>query len=334
MALSKYFNKFVSSHVGSLPLDYTPDGFKRAFHDMLKLGIDVPPLPQLRDFISMYLKPLLEAGLVQESGTVFKSSVEDLGNAARVTPYIEEVALSGDLLREAKVSRIRVPVTGAFTLSSRIYLGDPSRGLRTTALANHELVLDSIASYLSNIVREAVKIQNAVIVIDEPVLGTVIGSRVTLLGYREEDVLEVYAKVLKPARGLLRGTHVCGQVNERLISTLAESEAIDFLNHEFHDAPANLLLPWRKLLERSDKFLSPGVFSTRSGEVESVDHIMNVALKVLDTVGVDRVNLFSGDCGLGGLRGVSRAYDLALSKLNNLVKAVSELNLRYLSSLR
>lgn len=328
VAWERFFDRYVSSHVGSLPLDYSPENFERAFRDLVAAGLDVPPVPQLRDFVSMYLQPLVDAGLVEASGAVFRARREDLEDAAKVRPKLPELELAPGLARELGVGKLRVPVTGAFTLASRVYVGDPSRGMRSTALAERELVTDMLAGYVANAVRAAVELPGAVVVIDEPVLGTVVGGRVTLFGYRDEDVLEAYARELKPASGLLRGTHVCGQVNERLASLLAESESLDFLNHEFHDTPVNLAIPWRKILEGGDKFLSPGVFSTRRAEVESPREVLELASRIIEAVGPERVNLFSGDCGLGGLRGVPDAYGIALAKLGNLAEAVRILNER------
>jgi 5-methyltetrahydropteroyltriglutamate--homocysteine methyltransferase len=328
MAWERFFDRYVSSHVGSLPLEYSPESFERAFRDLAAAGLDVPPVPQLRDFVSMYLQPLADAGVVEASGTIFKARREDLEEAAKVRPKLPEFEMASKLARELGVKRMRVPVTGAFTLASRVYVGDPSRGMRSTALADRELVADALAGYVANAVRAAAELPGAVVVIDEPVLGTVVGGRVTLFGYRDEDILEAYARELKPAAGLPRGTHVCGQVNERLASLLAESENLDFLNHEFHDTPTNLSIPWRRVLERGDKFLSPGVFSTKRAEVESVGEMLDLATRILEAVGPERVNLFSGDCGLGGLRGVPDAYRVALAKLRNLAEAVRALNER------
>ncbi len=325
MVWERFFDRYVSSHVGSLPLDFSEENVRRAFRDMVEAGVDVPPVPQLRDFISMYLGPLAEAGLLEGSGTTFRGSPEALEGAGRVAAAPRVVA---ERAREARVRWVRVPVTGAFTLASRIYVGDPARGLRGTALAVRELVEGPLAEYVSNIVRAAAQLRGAVVVIDEPVLGMVVGARTTLFGYRDEDVLEVYSRELRAARGLPRGTHVCGQLNERLVSILAESESLDFLNHEFHDTLANLSLPWRRLLERGDKFLSPGVFSTRRVEVESVEEIEALAAKVIEVAGAEYVNLFSGDCGLGGLRGREGAYEASLEKLRNLAAAVVRINER------
>jgi len=326
MVWERFFDRYVSSHVGSLPLEYSTENFERAFRDLAAAGLDVPPVPQLRDFISMYLQPLADAGLVEVSGAIFRTKREDIEDAVKVRPKLPELEISLGLARELGVKRLRVPITGTFTLASRIYVGDPSRGMRSTALADRELVTDVLAGYVANAVRAATELPGVVIVIDEPVLGTVVGGRVTLFGYREEDVLEAYARELKLAAGLPRGTHVCGQVNERLVSLLAESESLDFLNHEFHDTPANLSIPWRRILERSDKFLSPGVFSTKKAEVESFEEMLDLASRILETVGHERVNLFSGDCGFGGLKGVPNAYEVALTKLRKLARAVSILN--------
>ncbi|MEM4875536.1 MAG: hypothetical protein QW394_09575, partial [Thermofilaceae archaeon] len=141
MPWDRYFDRYVSSHVGSLPLDYSEENFRKAFNDLVELGLDVPPVPQMRDFISMYLQPLAEAGLLERVGTLYRGSPEALEEAVRVTPLVPEFSLAGEIARSLKIERVRVPVTGAFTLASRVYVGDPARGMRSTALAERELVV-------------------------------------------------------------------------------------------------------------------------------------------------------------------------------------------------
>ncbi|RLF06218.1 MAG: methionine synthase, partial [Thermoprotei archaeon] len=268
----KFFDRFVSSHVGSIPLDYSLENVKKSFTDMVNVGIDVIPAPQLRDFISMYLEPLVERGILNRVHGGYAVS-SDLDEVRKVTPSVPEFRVVASLAREKHVKWLRAPITGALTLASRIYMGDPSRGIRSTVLMERELVVECLSQYVSNIVRNAIEQGFNVVVIDEPMLSNIVGRRVLLYGYSEEEILEIYSRELKLARGLLRGTHVCGRISERLASLLAESEELEFMNHEFHDTPQNLELPWRRILEEGDKFLSPGVFSSRRAEVESVKEV-------------------------------------------------------------
>ncbi|RLE87488.1 MAG: hypothetical protein DRJ67_04670 [Thermoprotei archaeon] len=321
----KFFERYVSSHVGSIPLDYSPENVERSFRDLVEAGVDVVPAPQLRDFTSMYLEPLVEAGVLSRVHGAYAVS-GDLDEVRRVAPSIPEFKLVAKLAKEQRVKWLRAPVTGALTLASRVYVGDPSKGIRSTALVKREMVVECLSQYVANIVRNAVEHGFNVVVIDEPMLSNIVGRRVLLYGYSEEEILEIYSRELKPARGLLRGTHVCGRVSERLASLLAESEELEFLNHEFHDTPQNLDLPWRSVLEEGDKFLSPGVFSSRRAEVESIEEIVSHAKRVIRIVGEERVNIFSGDCGLGGLRKIEEGYAISLGKLRNLVKALELIN--------
>lgn len=322
----RYFDKFVASHVGSLPLDYSPGNVEKSFRDLIELGIEVVPAPQLRDFVSMYLDPLAEEGILHKTRGAYTASSDTLNEARRVSPSIAEFELVAKLAKQHRVKWLRAPITGTLTLASRIHVGDPSKGIGSTVLLERELVVECLAQYVSNIVRIAVQLGFNVIAIDEPMLGNIVGRRVMLYGYSDEDVLEAYSRELKPARGLLRGTHVCGRISEKLAYLLAESEELEFLNHELHDTPQNLELPWRRVLEEGDKFLSPGVFSSKSLEVESVEEVRSYSEKVLRAVGEDRVNVFSGDCGLGGLRRFEEGYTVSLDKLKSLVKAVAIIN--------
>ncbi|MEM1509809.1 MAG: hypothetical protein QXY49_00620 [Thermofilaceae archaeon] len=319
------FDRYVTSHVGSLPSEYSEENFERCFKDLVDVGLDVPPIPQLRDFIFMYLNPLVEAGVLRVDGELYKADLKMIDEIASITPVLSELKRASEITEHFQIKWLRVPITGAFTLASRIYLEDPAKGLKSTVLAKPELVAP-LSEYVSKVVAEASRLKGSVIVIDEPVLGNIVGPRVILFGYKGEEILEVYNTELRPAQGHVTATHICGQVSERLLDILAESERLNFLNHEFHDTQVNLALPWRKLLERSDKILSPGVFSTKRREVESVDEIINLSRKIIEKVGGEYVNLFTGDCGLRGLKGTLGAYDIALKKLRNLVSAVDALN--------
>ena len=319
----EWFEKLVSSHVGSYPLNHSEENVIKAFNDTVEAGVDVPPIPQLRSFIEMYLEPLVEEGVLRKKGGFFLASPEDLEGLKPLKLRLEEAEV---ISRERRGARwVRAPVTGAMTLASNIFISDPSRGLRATALARKELVLDVLSSYVGSIVRSMRELGFEVIVVDEPMLANVVGTRAVLFGYSEEDILELYARELKPARGALTGTHVCGRISEKLVEILVESEAIRFLNHEFYGTPENLGINWRRHLEEGDKFLAPGVLSSKRPEVERVEEVQAFARKVMSIAGVERVNLLSPDCGFAGLRGVPGAYEISIEKLRVLARAVAAL---------
>ena len=43
-----------TSHVGSFPLQ----NLRKVMVDLYEIGLDVPPCPQMRDFVEIYIKPL------------------------------------------------------------------------------------------------------------------------------------------------------------------------------------------------------------------------------------------------------------------------------------
>jgi len=319
-----YFERLVSSHVGSLPIDYSEEAVSRCVGDMLAAGIDIVPIPQLRDFVDMFMEPLVKAGVVGRGAHRYVVSEEEVTSIHRVEPVIPEYELF--FSREApKVGLVRVSVTGPFTLASRLYL--EGEGEPRPALSDPEIVLGELARYVRNAVRRYSGGGRGLVVVDEPVLGNVVGARVVLYGYRGDDIADALSGVLKPVPSrMARGVHVCGRLNVNLASILSEVDTLDLLNHEFRDTPANMEIPWKTLLERGDKFLSPGLFSSRRLQVEDVGEMLATARRVIGLAGLERVNVFTGDCGLRGLRGSPGAYEAAVAKLRNLARCTRRLN--------
>jgi len=319
-----------TSHVGSFPLTFRPENVRRVMADLRSIGLDVPPYPQLRSFVDIYLKPLEEAGLLKQVKGVYivvdRESFEDLGGKGiRVqVPEAEECIRA---VKELGLGFrwLRAPITGVFTLASRIYLNEERRELSNSLLVLKEIVLGSLVDYVSNYVDLAVKLGFNVVFLDEPVLNFMVGKRI-LFGYTVDEISEAVAKVLKSAPpGIEIGIHVCGGIHRGLFELLASLPRVRYLSLEFHDSPKNIDIIDASLLEKNDKLISPGIVSAQRAVVESVDE----AAKILGDVyrkAKERIDLVSGDCGFGGLRGLlsdeEKEYSIALDKLRTVVEAV------------
>lgn len=323
-------DRYLSTHVGSFPEKYSVGRVESIFLEILKLGVDVPPIPQLRDFVEMYIHPLADAGAIRERDGAFRMSPGEIGekDLREIPLHIEEFETISKVVAALGDRPVRAPITGAFTLATKILLDDRVGGLRGTLLARRDLLLEALPPYVDRVVRYAVERGFRLVVIDEPILGTIVGSRSMLFGYKPEDIQEVFRKELEGVNAVC-GVHVCGTISPRLVEILAEIDELAFLNHEFHDSPRNLKIEWRRILEDNDKILSPGVLSSKKSSVEEVGDVLRVFREVGSIAGFENLNLLSPDCGFRGLAGTPDAYSISLAKLRVLVQATREANKLY-----
>jgi len=315
-----------TSHVGSFPLTYSRENIARVLRDLHSIGLDVPPYPQLTSFIDIYLKPLEDLGIVYSKRGFYFSTPRNLEvSPPRIRVEDAEVAIEVISREKLVFKGLRSPITGVFTLASRLYLDENiSKGLQATALAHRDIVEGFFKEFVAGLARYMRSLGYTVIFFDEPSLTLFIGRRV-LYGWSEESVIEVLSHVARAAGDAEVGVHVCGQVNPKIIEILARVDKVKYLNFEFYSTPTNIELINREVLEKCDKFIAPGVASTKSVNVESVDEILTLLRKVYEKAG-GRIDLISADCGFGGLRGAlgneEQEYKVSIEKLKNIVEAV------------
>jgi len=223
---------------------------------------------------------------------------------------------------------LRAPVTGPFTIASKILLiGSSGVGLGSTLLSVKEVVLNVLVPYVKSMVKYMVSLGFNVIFIDEPILGVMVGKKKILLNYGDDEIVDAIEKVLGGVPGE-RGIHVCGKISSRLFEVLANTPSLNILNFEFHDSPENLRVVNSRLLEVGDKVLAPGIASSRTPVVEDVGELKSILDKVYRLAG-GRVDLVSADCGFRGLKGVfsndAEAYAVGIEKLRRVVTATKEL---------
>lgn len=318
-----------TSHVGSFPLEYSTSNIERVLVDLASLGLDVPPYPQLRGFIDIYLEPLVKSRLVISKKDFYYSSPEKI-YSWRGTVRVPEAEYSLELVKKYKLEfkGLRAPITGPFTLASRIYLSRESVALSNTMIAHREITVEFFKKYISLFAEYMATLGYTVVFLDEPILGIIIGSRRNLYGYSDIDIVEVLDYVAKRAGSVEVGIHVCGRVHRRIIEVLTQSTRIKYFSLEFHDNPLNIEVVDKSLLEKYDKIISPGIVSTRIPRLESEEEAYTLLERIYNTSG-GRVDLVSGDCGFRGLRGAlgssEEEYKLALQKLKVVIKACRKL---------
>lgn len=309
-----------TSHVGSYPLNHSQDNLRRAFLDTLDVGIDVPPVPQLRPFTDMYLQPMVEMGHLEPVGGG-KYKPLDLSGEPQV-PRLEELdwflQLTGEL--NFDLSSVRLPLTGPFTLASRVERGEG--GIFNSLLADKRALFDFFVPYCAKVAREMYSKGFGYIFVDEPVIGLLVGRRI-LFDYDEEDIVESYETVFSEVRAE-KGTHICGKLSPKLANLLMRLP-VTYLSHEFFDSRSNLERFTREKLEDAGKMISPGVVSAQSMEVEEEGEVKALLKDLVERFG-DRVDLVSGDCGFGGLKASgSEAYEVAIEKLRLVAEVVRSL---------
>ncbi len=321
-----------TSHVGSFPLPPSFENIERIVDDLYSIGLDAPPYPQLRSFINIYLDPLKDLGvLFERDGFYFLDDPEKLSLLEDYKPHVLEAEQTIEIVRGGRYGFkwLRAPVTGVFTLASRIYLSrNIGEGLKATLLARKDLI-EPMKTYVAKHLEYMSRLGYNILFIDEPVLGVIVGRRRILFGYTGEDIVETINTLFNKLSGE-HGIHVCGRISPRLFKLLASVEKLDILNFEFHDSPTNLKVIDGELLVSSGKKLAPGIASSKKPVVEDIEELKQILLGTGERVDW-RIDLVSADCGFGGLSVEGgdqwRAYRIGIEKLRNIVRVVKSITL-------
>ncbi|RLE67126.1 MAG: hypothetical protein DRJ47_01020 [Thermoprotei archaeon] len=308
-----------STHVGSYPSKFSVENIRKIFLDTVEIGLDYPPHPQLRDFIYMYLEPLIKEGILERRGESYKLiaefNVEDIPEPKVVEQDIV-VKLSSE--RKLHVKGKRACITGPFTLSSRIAVS--GEGLGGSLLYAKSKVLDYMVEYTRLFTLRASKLGYEMIVVDEPILSVIVGRRI-LFEYTVEDICSALQRLFEGVSSKYKGVHVCGRLSPKVREILLNVETINILDHEHKDHPANISLYSYEDLESYNKYMALGVLSSTNPSVEKVDDIVNRIKDGLKTYR-ERLLFVKSDCGFKGLSGYMNAYQISLNKLKNLVEAL------------
>jgi len=324
--------KIYTTHVGSFPLDYTIDNVLKVFKDMIEIGIDYPPFPQLRSFIDMYLRPLIQLGIIhEERGMYYISDVSKL-NSEIVKEVRIEIPEAFKVIEFVKDNRIQVmglraPVTGPFTLAFQVLTKKGGTQLRDSLASRIDVIKEFFVPYIGKVVEFLSAIGYDFIVIDEPVLSIIVGAKRLLYDYKPDDVIDVLEKIFNYSKAKLNGIHVCGRIPTLLKSIILQVRNIKILDHEFKSNPENFNVYTFEDLEKYDKFIAVGVLSSRSITIESFDEVKSIVNKAIQLF-KDRLMFIKPDCGFRELRGLIdplKGYEIALEKLKIIVKICKEI---------
>ena len=321
-----------TTHVGSFPLNYSEEAVRKIILDLSNLGINFLGYPQLRDFVEMYLEPLIQAGAISKIKVGFRVADEKTLRKEVIDEAL--VVREAKLLKEMHSSEIikalglKGSITGPFTLASNIYTAG-RYDISSSLLKNKRVLRDVLGSLVTSYVKGLEKLNYNMVVIDEPILSVIVGRRI-LLGYSEKDIVELLNEILGEVKVKYRGIHVCGRLSPLLARILLKLD-LEVLDHEHKTAPANFSVYSKEDLESNEKFLALGVVSSKEPKVESIEEIKTLIKKGIDLYG-DRLLFVKPDCGFRGLRVPGREeemYDISLRKLSNIITALKELGLLY-----
>jgi 5-methyltetrahydropteroyltriglutamate--homocysteine methyltransferase len=311
------------TYVGSFPLDYSKENFERVVVDVVSIGVNYPALPKLKEFVRMFMDPLIEAGVVKAVSGGYV--VSDADRFSSVKPYIQEYVWAMDLIKNRfkdKIYGVRAAVTGPFTLASQIYRSEKT-SLSNSVLADREFIR-RLTDYVASAVKAVKDLGVTLIELTEPILSVIVGATLIMFKYTGDEIIDVLSRVFKVK--CLNAIHVCGPISPKLASILLNSE-VKILDHEHSDIPRNFEVYSRKLLEEHDKFIAVGVVSSKNPKVEDINDVKNLVKKSITTYG-DRIFAFKPDCGFAGLKGFFKsneeAYKVSIEKLKLIVQAVKE----------
>ncbi len=331
--------KLATTVVGSFPLESSVENMERSLNDQIKIRIDYPCYGQLDDMNLMFLEPLEEqkCGLEIRDGQCWIVDVLKVPKEPVALGYLswaQNYLKNNDL--EEWITKIKIPVTGPYTLSSVTNVTDTM-----TALQSEDMI-EIFAEIVQKIAKFYDEAGAAIITIDEPVLNFAIAE----MGVDPERVVDNLNTAFKGIKNAVRSTHVCGDiftVAELLLQTDSQ-----FLDHEFKQTPTNLKAYSRSDLEKYDKMIGLGsiisavdplmLHEIKKGErpvddvIESVDEVEKFILGAADRFGIENL-VIDPDCGFGGLKRTlpnDQPYLMVMKKLENMVEAVKKLRKEYL----
>lgn len=330
--------------VGSFPLSNNMENMNQAFKDQINLGINYPCYPQLVAMNPQFLSPLsqLISELKEENNSFFLSGEFKTPNQLVAMEYGEFIVDFFEKNPDFKnnVMGSKACLTGPFTLSSEIVLIEQlSKGLKPMIFNEPraimvDWIIDKFADYMKEIGKAYNDMGINIISMDEPILSLLVGNKVWF--HSEEFVIETLNKALSGIKDM-PSVHVCGRISPKLYDLLLQTD-VKIMDHEFRTNEKNFNVFQKKDLERADKYLAMGTVQTSfspipDGKVE--DYVEDFSfLKNFIKNGMERYGkenlIIKPDCGFGALKEAfgseQFAYDIVKAKLNNMVKALKDIN--------
>ena len=183
-------------------------------------------------------------------------------------------------------------------------------------------MIEKLADYVYILAYNMVDLGYEYVVVDEPMLSVIVGTKRIMFDYTADDIIDVLNRIAKRIN-IDMGIHVCGKISGLLSETLAQTE-FKILDHEFAATPSNFRTITRRVLEDNDKFISIGVISSSDPHIEGIEGVRRLILKGVEQYGIEHIAFVKPDCGFRGLKGKldeEEAYKVSLEKLRILRRA-------------
>jgi len=328
--------------VGSWPLSNKPENMVKVFSDLIELGIDFPCYPQLISMISQFLSPLAKiVDQIEEENDKFYLSndfkIPKNPIALEYGKFINEYFNERRYLRE-KIRGTKACLTGPLTLASEILLkGEVAQGIKPRVFSEPRgIMVDWVVEKLAEVMKQVGKAYNDmgidIISMDEPLLGVLVGRKP--LFHSEEFIVEILNKSISEISNL-SSIHVCGRISPKLRDILLQTD-VKILDHEFTTNEKNFEIFQKEHFEDTDKFLALGTVKTLFGPekgnsindyVEKIDFLEAYIKKAIDQYGKENL-IIKPDCGFLPLKdtfGEKNGYEISISKVRNMVKALNRI---------
>ena len=330
----------VTTVVGSWPLSNNPENMERIFSDQIKFNIDYPCYPQLISMVSQFLSPLSEnmAQLEEVDKKFYLSDdfkIPKKPIALKYGEFINEYFSERRTLLK-KIKGTKACLTGPLTLASEIILkGKIAQGIKPKVFSEpRAIMVNWIVEKLAEVMKQVGKAYNDmgidIISMDEPLLGVLVGRKP--LFHSEDFLVEILNKSISEIKNL-SSIHVCGRISPTLRDILLQTD-VKILDHEFTTNEENFEIFQKEHFE--EKILALGTVKSMFGPensdginnyVEKIDFLENYIRKAINQYGKENL-IIKPDCGFLPLKdtfGENNGYEIAISKVRNMVKALNNI---------
>jgi methionine synthase II (cobalamin-independent) len=192
-------------------------------------------------------------------------------------------------------------------------------------------IVDKFAEIIKQIGTAYSDMKIDIVSCDEPILGLLVGRKI--LFHSEDFMIKTINKAISGIKGL-PSIHVCGRISPNLRDLLLKTN-VKILDHEFSTNEENFKVFEKKHFEGTDKFLALGTINSKftpiknnkiEDYVEKVDFLTRYIKRGIELYGKENI-IIKPDCGFYPLKifGEKDGYEIAISKVKNMVLALKEL---------
>ena len=327
--------------VGSWPLSNTHNNMTKVFKDLIQIGIDFPCYPQLLSMTYQFLSPLSKIiPQLEEINEKFYLYEEfDIPSEPVALEYGKFIINFFNERPDLKKSirGTKACLTGPFTLTFETILKNSiAKGLKPVIFEEPRAVMvdwivDKFAEIIKQIGTAYSDMKIDIVSCDEPILGLLVGRKI--LFHSEDFMIKTINKAISGIKGL-PSIHVCGRISPNLRDLLLKTN-VKILDHEFSTNEENFKVFEKKHFEGTDKFLALGTINSKftpiknnkiEDYVEKVDFLTKYIKRGIELYGKENI-IIKPDCGFYPLKifGEKDGYEIAISKVKNMVLALKEL---------